>query len=220
MFWDWVGVHLILHVVPDALNLLFFAIIFPRDLSFKCPDFLPLLSLPSFDGPAQTCFPITFSWAQLWAFRSGFFHCVRGRVLPGSSPIMWDPMSQAYSSQVGWVISECRLLLPETSSHFYVLIHLFHKSLGFPAMQPLGFKCRTVHPAVTIPCVVGKAMDIVSAAIMPLLSTVLTYCLPLSFLRLVFISTSLALIPLTPRPCTSHCFRVMLTASFWHDFWG
>lgn len=124
MFWHWVCAHLILPAVTEAFNMLLPTIIFPRPPSFWCPDLLHLCKPPILYGPAWPCFLVTLSRTQFWSFRSGISHCVKGRVLPGSSLTDRVRTNKPGSFFPGWVgISERRLLLPETSCHLHVPIH-------------------------------------------------------------------------------------------------
>lgn len=78
----------------------------------------------------------------------------------------------------GWVgISECRPLLPDGPSHlpahmqWIISGRVFLKSPHLSARQPLGYKCRNVHPAVPFPCVASKAIEKVAAAAMMTIGT-------------------------------------------------
>lgn len=180
MFWDWVGVDLILHVVPDTLNLLFLAIVFPRAPSFKCPDLLLLLSLFSFiDQPKYASLLLSLGHnSDPWGLAS----CTvwGGEFSLALAPPWEDLRARLILPRLGGgsLSTDCCFQrLPPISTSSYSG-HLFHESLGLSAMQPLGCKCRTVYRDITIPRVAGKAMDAVSAVTMPLLSPVLANCLP------------------------------------------
>ena len=87
-------------------------------------------------------------------FHLAFSTVMKGIVRPGSSPTVQGLTSQPHSSQVGWGSLSahcCFQRLPPISMSIYIgqlSGHLFLKSPGLLAKQPLGCKCRHVPLAI------------------------------------------------------------------------